>query len=110
MIETIQIRQQLAAIRSAVSAVENLLKRLDFDTDRVGEQTDAPPLRRDASHFRENGIHLSDAGVEAVRELFSNGRTIEQVAATIGISVSAASDRRRDWLRSLKAEQMGAEE
>ena len=109
-----EIRLQLAAIRSAVSAIENLLKPQkteNFDANHLWEQSPGALLfNRDLSHFRENGRHLSDAGVKAVRELFAKGKTIEQVAAEIGISVSGASERRRDWLRSLKAdEKTGAE-
>ena len=105
-----QLRQQLAAIRTAVSAAEKTLDRLekeDLNCGNLGEEASigSPPsglnFQRDASLFRGNGIHLSESGVEAVRRLFSDGLTIEQVAGAIGISVSAAASRRRDWQRSL---------
>ena len=107
-----QLRLQLAAIRTAVSAAENTLNGLEKEDPNavplgeknpIGSAPNNLKFQRDASLFRGNGIHLSDSGIEAVRGLFSDGLTIEQVAAAIGISVSAAASRRRDWQRSLHA-------
>jgi hypothetical protein len=57
--------------------------------------------KRNPDYFRPTG-HLSDAGIEAIYELFDNGATIEEVADTMGISVRGAAGRRRAYLKQLK--------
>lgn len=61
-----------------------------------------PLYRRDPAHFRETG-HLSDAGIEAIYKLFDQGRSIEQAAKDMGISIRGAASRRQAWAKRLKA-------
>lgn len=74
-------------LTAAASIVEKLL-------DRSPDAPTASP--RDPAHFRDTG-HLSDAGIEAIYKLFDEGRSIEQAAQEMGISIRGAASRRQAW-------------
>lgn len=76
-------------LTAAAAIVEKLLER----------SPDAPAIStRNPAHFRNSG-HLSDAGIEAVYQLFDEGRSIEQAAQEMGISIRGAALRRQAWAK-----------
>jgi hypothetical protein len=94
-----RLEQKLAEARSALEAAEALVARLkqaSKETQLSGDEGDG----RDPTHFRSSGPHLSEKGIAAVHALYDAGYSIEDVAAKIGISVSAAANRRREWKNS----------
>lgn len=76
-------------LMAAAAIVEKLL-------DRSPDAPLASP--RNPAHFRETG-HLSDIGIEAIYKLFDEGRSIEQAAQEMGISVRGTASRRQAWAK-----------
>ena len=58
-------------------------------------------FHRNPIFFRETG-HLSDAGIANIYKLFDSGKSIEQVATEMNISIRGAAGRRQAWIKSRK--------
>ncbi|BCB19207.1 hypothetical protein OCUBac02_21010 [Bosea sp. ANAM02] len=76
-------------LSAAVAIVQKLLD---------GSPDASLSFTRNPHHFRETG-HLSDAGIETIYKLFDDGRSIEQAAQEMGISIRGAASRRRAWAK-----------
>lgn len=76
-------------LTAAAAIVEKLLERAP----------DAPAIgTRNPAHFEKSG-HLSPAGIEAIYQLFDEGRSIERAAQEMGITPRGAAMRRKAWAK-----------
>ena len=81
-----ELRRHLSA---AVAILDELQGGIPLTRASGGRQ-------RNPQHFRESG-HLTDEGVRFLYSLFDAGRSAEQAAAEMNITVRAAASRRQQW-------------
>jgi hypothetical protein len=91
-----EIRQILTQMGDKISQA---LEKLDqLQVAKGNPNSSATEQQPNPAWFRPSG-HLSDAGVQHAYALYDAGRTVEQVASAMGISVRGSAGRRASWLK-----------
>lgn len=90
-----KIRAEIEALARDARALHEQAGKLADRLDALiqsGPETEEPLKRADG--------RMTDSGIAAINAAFSSGATVTEVAHKFGITVSAASNRRKIWQMS----------
>lgn len=88
-------RSQLTAMQSGIKSCIEGLTQIE---DRITAMLHADPVSHDdAEGFKGANGRLTEAAIAAINVAFEGGATVSEVASQYGITLSAASNRKKNW-------------
>ena len=88
-------RSQLTAMQSGIKSYIEGLTQIDA---RIAAMLHADPVSNDdAEGFKGPNGRLTEAAIAAINVAFEGGASVSEVANQYGITLSAASNRKKNW-------------